>query len=69
MKEIKPNNIKFDGNFTFYYFPGYIEIRHGSETEMPDFCYTVTTEDEKRALVFGFKEAIRVANKAIQGIL
>lgn len=67
MKEIKPAHIKFDGNFTFSYFPGYIEIRYGN-TEMPDFVYTVTTEDEKRALVFGFKEALRVANKAIQNI-
>lgn len=66
MKENVPKIVK-DGKFTFTYFPGYIEIRFGSD-EMPDFCYTVTTEDERRALVFGFKEALRVANKAIQNV-
>ena len=67
MKENKPLHIKFDGNFTFSAFPGYIEIRYGNP-KMPEFCYTVTSENEKRALVFGFQEAIRVANKAIQNL-
>lgn len=56
------------GNFLINYFPGYIEISFGKDLTKPDFRYTVTTEDEKKAFLSGFGAALAQVHKSISNL-
>lgn len=56
------------GNFTFRYFPGYIEIIY-KQNENVKFIHTVINENEKRIFVSGFREALHLASGAIQNLM
>lgn len=56
------------GNFSFNYFPGYIEIRHERDGKI-DFVHTVTNENERRVFVSAFREGVYLATAAVQKLV